>query len=305
MAERDLDAALQLLADRAQYITGASGAAIALRRGATHDMLCRASAGCNAPELGALLSAEHGLSGESVRTHQALRCDDAENDPRVNRDGCRELGIASAIIMPIIGDEQVIGVFELFSGKTAAFNERDLAALDRLGKMVETAVKHAVAYQTKLEIEEFLQVEVDREDTAAPQEKIAVASALPSRTQTTDLPADSKRPLLWSAAGRDGSANLGVGDARQANVPPVLRQLQKCQACGFPVSPGRAFCVECEDKQWRGERSLPMSEASRMMEERTTDEPPSKSWLGANVLMVGAILVVVLAAAAAAAAWLR
>ena len=32
MAESDLDAALQLLAERAQYITGASGAAIALRR---------------------------------------------------------------------------------------------------------------------------------------------------------------------------------------------------------------------------------------------------------------------------------
>src|ERR1700692_633313 len=53
MAELDLDAALQLLADRAQYITGASGAAIALRRGQHNEMLCRASSGSNAPELGA------------------------------------------------------------------------------------------------------------------------------------------------------------------------------------------------------------------------------------------------------------
>ena len=58
MAHRDLDAALQLLAERAQYITGASGAAIALRRGVHRDMLCRASSGSNAPELGALLSME-------------------------------------------------------------------------------------------------------------------------------------------------------------------------------------------------------------------------------------------------------
>src|SRR3974390_1115324 len=49
MAQRDLDAALQLLADRAQYITGASGAAIALRRGGKNDMLCRASTGEKAP----------------------------------------------------------------------------------------------------------------------------------------------------------------------------------------------------------------------------------------------------------------
>src|SRR4029077_7529976 len=25
-------------------------------------------------------------------------------------------------------------------------------------------------------------------------------------------------------------------------------------ACGFPVSQGRKFCVECEEKQWRGQR---------------------------------------------------
>ena len=81
MAYSDLDAALHLLAERAQYITGANGAAIALRRGQHNDMLCRASVGSNAPELGALLSMEYGLSGESVRTHKALRCDDTERDP--------------------------------------------------------------------------------------------------------------------------------------------------------------------------------------------------------------------------------
>src|SRR5580658_7999439 len=37
MAQRDLDAALQLLADRAQYITGAGGAAIALRLGERNE----------------------------------------------------------------------------------------------------------------------------------------------------------------------------------------------------------------------------------------------------------------------------
>src|SRR5216684_4462744 len=148
MAHRDLDAALQLLAERAQYITGASGAAIALRRGEHNDMLCRASVGSNAPELGALLSMEYGLSGESVRTRQTLRCDDAESDPRVNREGCRQLGIASVVVMPIASDEQVLGVFELFSGKPHAFDQRDLSALQRLSEMVETAVKYAVAAQT-------------------------------------------------------------------------------------------------------------------------------------------------------------
>jgi hypothetical protein len=148
MAQRDLDAALQLLAFRAQYITGASGAAIALRREGRKDMLCRASTGSNAPELGALLSTEYGLSGESVRTRQLLRCDDAERDSRVNREVCRRLGIASVVVMPVVSDDGVLGVFELFSGKAHAFGERDVSAVQRLSEMVETAVRLAHVTQT-------------------------------------------------------------------------------------------------------------------------------------------------------------
>src|SRR5712671_5124027 len=159
MACRDLEAALQLLADRAQYITCASGAMIALRRGEHNDMVCRASAGSNAPELGTLFSMEHGFSGESVRTRQLLRCDDAERDPRVNRAGCRQWGIASVVVVPILSDQQVLGVFELFSGKPHAFDERGLSALRRLSEMVEIAVKYAVAAQTVSAIQDRAVVE--------------------------------------------------------------------------------------------------------------------------------------------------
>jgi putative methionine-R-sulfoxide reductase with GAF domain len=143
MAQRDLDATLQLLAERAQYITGASGAAIALRQGET--MVCCASSGPSAPELGAHLQVDSGLSGESVRTRQLLQCDDAENDPRVNRDSCRAFGIASVVVMPLIRGEEVYGVFELLSGRPRAFEERDFIALNRLAEMIQTAVEHSDA----------------------------------------------------------------------------------------------------------------------------------------------------------------
>src|ERR1039458_1697891 len=184
MAQRDLDAALQLLAERAQYITGATGAAIALRRGEHNDMLCRASAGSNAPELGALLSMEYGLSGESVRTRQALRCDDTESDPRVNREGCRHLGIASVVVMPIVSEQQVLGVFELFSGKPRAFEERDLSALQRLSEMVETAVKHAVAAQSVSAVHES----ADGENQ--PSRDAIAAEVLPVEAEANAITAD-------------------------------------------------------------------------------------------------------------------
>ena len=143
MAQRDLDATLQLLAERAQYITGASGAAIALRQGET--MVCCASPGASAPELGAHLQIDSGLSAESVRTRQILHCDDAENDPRVNRESCRAFGIASVVVMPLVRGEEVYGVFELLSGRPRAFEERDFVALNRLAEMIQTAVEHAEA----------------------------------------------------------------------------------------------------------------------------------------------------------------
>jgi GAF domain len=359
MAQRDLDAALQLLADRAQYITGASGAAIALRRDGRNDMLCRASAGSNAPELGALLSAEYGLSGESVRTRRPLRCDDAERDARVNREVCRQLGIASVVVMPVVHDDEVLGVFELFSGKANAFGERDLSAVQRLSEMVETAVRLARATERLRERlkareeaaveaatveEDFLDGDILEVDVVEPTPAMKAASTAPSETAggkvsetiVSSLPgpaaapmakaetaakvterlerlpaasapvpvppapaavvvaADSKaaekhpqwpetervpaivapltmaaaplpaapvqapaKPLYWSAAA-GASENVAPASNQQSNVPPVLRALRKCEACGFPVSGGRVLCVECEEKKWRGQLRRPV-----------------------------------------------
>ena len=33
-----------------------------------------------------------------------------------------------------------------------------------------------------------------------------------------------------------------------APVPEAMRRVQKCSACGFPVSEGRTLCLDCEKK---------------------------------------------------------
>lgn len=293
MAQADLDAALQLLADRAQYITGASGAAIALRRGTHKDMVCRASVGENAPELGSLLSMEYGLSGESVRTRQLLRCDDAERDPRVNRDACRELGIASVVVMPIVSAEQVLGVFELFSGTPCAFGERDLSALLRLGEMVETAVKHAAAAPIAPPVPEIAVAKSQPQVAATlptpppaepPARPISAAPAPPKSQPVPTVkqaePAPQK-PQFWSAAVRTQTATPALETAEVIAVPMVLRKLHQCEACGFPVSQGRTFCVECEEKQWRGQRSHPPAAAPAL------DQPTSRTVQNVSPVLQG------------------
>ena len=78
LEETELDSALQLLVERAQYITGATGTALALPQG--EEMVCRASAGASAPAVGARLQVRSGLTGESISRRQLLRCDNAETD---------------------------------------------------------------------------------------------------------------------------------------------------------------------------------------------------------------------------------
>ncbi len=384
MARRDLDAALQLLVDRAQYITGASGAAIALRRNGKNDMQCRASTGSNAPELGALLSTEFGLSGESVRTRQPLRCDDAERDVRVNREVCRHLGIASVVVMPVVNDEEVLGVFELFSGEVNAFGERDLSAVQRLSEMVEAAVRLAEATENlperlrtieisapavgdaeveedrvlegqvleelvpeglvpenlvpedlvleELVLEDVVLKEPDPVLEVAAEEEVAgkqllatsgaevlaengerpapepmkakipspstssgqalsqkareggapilggtvAAAQEPKKAIVTSPPAEpvpvasaetapSKKQLFWSAALNPAADAARPEDADQSHVPPGLRSLRKCEACGFPISAGRVLCVECEEKKWRGQLKVPQVGAPRQV----------------------------------------
>jgi len=348
MAQRDLDAALQLLADRAQYITGAQGAAIALRRSGKNDMLCRASTGSNAPELGALLSTQFGLSGESVRTRQLLRCDDAERDARVNREVCHEMGIASVVVMPVVQDDEVLGVFELFSGKVNAFGERDLTALQRLSEMVETAVRLAqaaeglperlktaeppaenaseeileaaepdfgtapepVLSEQVLELEPVLEVKteaapelpavelpiVERPAAELPATERPVAEPAATITPAVvtpppvpaqhDLPAPAKpappkRPLFWSLHQTAGEENT-VAEAQkpaepdQSHVPPVLRNLRKCEACGFPISAGRVLCVECEEKKWRGQLRMPQADMAKQVSGKAPVSGPAE-----------------------------
>ena len=142
LEETELDSALQLLVERAQYITGATGTALALPQG--EEMVCRASAGVSAPAVGVRLQVRSGLTGESIARRQLLRCDNAETDARVNLETCRALGIASIVVLPLLRRSgEVRGLFELFSDHPYAFEERDLVALERMADLTLTALDMA------------------------------------------------------------------------------------------------------------------------------------------------------------------
>ena len=98
-AELDLEPAISAITERAQHLTGATGAAIALRAG--DEIVCRARAGRTAPDLGVRLQTNAGISAEAVRSGEIMLCHDAERNPRVDLASCRRLGVRSILVSPL------------------------------------------------------------------------------------------------------------------------------------------------------------------------------------------------------------
>ena len=103
-AELSADLALEIvlneIVEQACLATGATGAAVVLPRDG--EMMCRASSGHTAPELGSRFDTASGLSGECVKTHRTVRCDDVRVDPRADSEASQRLGVRSVMVMPLL-----------------------------------------------------------------------------------------------------------------------------------------------------------------------------------------------------------
>jgi putative methionine-R-sulfoxide reductase with GAF domain len=137
-AELDLEPAISAITERAQHLTGATGAAIALRAG--DEIVCRARTGRTAPDLGVRLQTDAGISAEAVRSGEIMLCHDAERNPRVDLASCRRLGVRSILVSPLRYYRRTLGVFEVLSSSPSAFDQRDVATMQLLSSLMVAAI---------------------------------------------------------------------------------------------------------------------------------------------------------------------
>src|SRR5207245_7927511 len=171
-------------------------------------------------------------------TRQILRCDNAELDSRVNRESCRALGIASVVVLPLIREPEVNGVFELFSGRAYAFGERDIIALERLAEMIQTAMEHAEAARRAEKIGE-----------QAAEKKQTANGAEAGANSPIEEKASAKLSNEDKPGPKSGAAEASI--SQETEEPQVVLtgergNIRTCEACGFPVSEGRKLCLDCE-----------------------------------------------------------
>ncbi len=303
LEDTELDSALQLLVERAQYITGATGTALALPQG--EEMVCRASAGSCAPEVGARLQVRSGLTGESIARRQLLLCDNAETDPRVNLEACRALGIASIVVLPLLRRSGVVrGLFELFSDHPYAFEERDLIALERMADLTLTALDLA-EQSPKLASAPVIKRESDK-----PVETLAASSAVAA--EAISPPPESSEPAGPTEPAVPVVALPVDPEPATASVPEAMLRVQRCVSCGFPVSEGRTLCLDCENKDEQKQRQRERQDIKQREQEQgaasdseaptaeesvpgflASYEPAQESWLARHVKLLAIIVLIV------------
>lgn len=225
-----LDLVLNQIVEQACLATGATGAAIALTRNG--EMVCRATTGSTAPDLGVRLD-NAGFSAECLRVGMLQRCDDTETDPRVDAAACRLLGVRSILVVPLWYWGEFMGIFEIFSPRPSAFGERDEQTLQALAYRIVRHTKQANGQLTGFasDAQETAPLQVPVTEPAAPKSrqletrKLEPRDLEPSHPEVTDL--EETKPLRETARERIRAAIFElkppVAKAAPAGSDPITK----------------------------------------------------------------------------------
>jgi hypothetical protein len=138
LPDSDLEPAISVITERAQTLTGATGAAIALRSG--NEVVWRARAGRTAPDVGIRLETDFGISAECLRRGEVVLSNDAEDYSQVDMASCRGLGVRSILAAPLRRFHRTLGIFEVLSASPNAFDEQHVTTMQLLASMVVAAI---------------------------------------------------------------------------------------------------------------------------------------------------------------------
>lgn len=142
----DLSTVMTFVCQQAQVLTRAIGAVVELAE--DEDMVYRAATGATEKFLGLRLKRASSLSGLCIERNEILICQDAETDPRVDREACRKVGVKSMVVAPLKYQDTVVGVLKVFSDQERAFINEDMEALGLLSELIAAAMHHSTEYES-------------------------------------------------------------------------------------------------------------------------------------------------------------
>src|SRR5215467_11412699 len=134
----DVDAAMEMIAERARGVADAAGIAIAL---VSRDQLVyRAGSGSAASFVGKRVMATLNVASHNAAS-EILRVENAQTDSRIEAAVCRQLGAESLLILPVYCDGTMSGVLEVFFSEAHTFEDREVRIYHLMAGLVEEAMR--------------------------------------------------------------------------------------------------------------------------------------------------------------------
>ncbi|HEY8502050.1 MAG TPA: sensor domain-containing diguanylate cyclase [Solirubrobacterales bacterium] len=141
------EAAMQLIAERAQELTHASSGVIEIAEG--EDMVYTVTSGEATPYLGTRLKVATSLSGLCVREGKVLRSDDTSVDERVDAVACRRVHAGSMICVPLCHREETVGVLKVYAPDAHHFGDGDVETLELLSELMAAHISNTNLYEAE------------------------------------------------------------------------------------------------------------------------------------------------------------
>jgi diguanylate cyclase (GGDEF)-like protein/PAS domain S-box-containing protein len=120
-SEKPLDDVMQLVCERTQDLTGAEGAGIQIPK--ADDMVLRSGCGTLAFFIGTEIHRDMSLLGECLDSDIILHCRDTRKLNRARRESVERMGVRSLMLVPLHGQDGIVGLLEIVSSKPGGIDE--------------------------------------------------------------------------------------------------------------------------------------------------------------------------------------
>jgi TonB family protein len=288
--------ALNMIARRAKELNAVSGVAIAL--GTPENMVCMAAVG-EAPQVGSAIPAVIGLTGECVFKRKMIHCEDSRNDPRVGR----ESGFGSAVVLPLVVNNEVRGVVQVFSKRSYGFTVTSIDALEKLADAI-VFVAYGIVTQRRLATAKSslpsANTNVGPKPPAAPLSPLTASWAAPSAPPADTQTMRASEPAASPARLHDPVSVVKTSPATMVKAvsPPAAPQALPFEPEPLARSIAEPISVPIRRTVERERRAAlkPVGSPRRQVAQ-SAERSSSGKWIG--------ILVALLVVSAPAAWWYR
>ena len=146
-AGEELQRVIQLIAERAQEITGAHGAMVNLIEGTM--LHTRAVTGIAVKAFDARRPIAGSIARFAIESGQPILVEDAPNDPRINQELRAKCGDECLICVPLLRGGEVIGTLNVMSGTKRGLDQEDRDTLEMLSMVLSAAVARAAEVEAR------------------------------------------------------------------------------------------------------------------------------------------------------------